>query len=180
MRMHSENRRSAAPGSTGLRRRDVLAGATLLVGATLAAAGAVAAQGREGHHATGAPGEGGGQHRYSEAKAFKKRAAVVAVANECIARGQACLSHCMETFVEGDTTMAECARAVQEMLVTCQAFAQLAANDSVVLKPVAAACVAVCEECEKQCREHGEHQPECRECADACADLVREAKKLLI
>jgi Cys-rich four helix bundle protein (predicted Tat secretion target) len=104
----------------------------------------------------------------------------VAVTNECIARGQACLSHCMETFVAGDTTMAECARAVQEMLVTCQAFGQLAANDSVVLRPMAQACIAVCEECEKQCRVHEDHQRECRECADACAELVREAKKLLV
>jgi len=86
----------------------------------------------------------------------------------------------METFVAGDTTMAECARAVQEMLVTCRAFAQLAANDSVVLPPMAKACIAVCEECEKQCRPHEEHQPECKDCADACVALVREARKLVV
>jgi Cys-rich four helix bundle protein (predicted Tat secretion target) len=177
--MMREDRPSEA-ASAGLRRRQVLMGATLLAGATLSAAGRAAASEEdkhEGHHATGAAGA---KHRYTEAKAFKKRAAVVAVANECIARGQACLSHCMETFVQGDTTMAECARAVQEMLATCQAFAQLAANDSVVLKPMSQACIAVCEECEKQCRVHEDHQPECKACADACADLVREAKKLLV
>jgi Cys-rich four helix bundle protein (predicted Tat secretion target) len=163
--------------AAGLRRREVLAGATLLAGAALAGAGGAAAGEHEGHAAAGAAGAG---PRYSEAKAFKKRASVVKVTNECIARGQACLSHCMETFVAGDTTMAECARAVQEMLVTCQAFGQLAANDSVVLRPMAQACIAVCEECEKQCRVHEDHQSECRACADACADLVREAKKLLV
>lgn len=174
-----EDRSTTQDADAGLRRRDLLVGATVLAGATLGAAGRAAAAEHEQHqhHALGAAG---GEHRYSEATAFKRRAGLVAVANECIARGQACLSHCMETFVQGDTTMAECARAVQEMLATCQAFAQLAANDSVVLKPMAQACIAVCEECEKQCRVHEEHQPECKACADACADLVREAKKLLI
>jgi Cys-rich four helix bundle protein (predicted Tat secretion target) len=160
----------------GLRRREVLAGATLFAGVALAGAGSAAGE-HEGHAAAGAGGAG---PLYSEAKAFKKRASLVNVTNECIARGQACLSHCMETFVEGDTTMAECARAVQEMLVTCQAFGQLAANDSVVLRPMAQACIAVCEECEKQCRPHEDHQPECRECAEACSALVKEAKKLLV
>lgn len=181
--MKLQDRPTPEAVAPGLRRRDVLMGATLLAGVTLTAAGRAVAEegeGHEGHHMTGAPGAPGAKHQYSEAKAFKKRAAVVGVANECIARGQACLSHCMETFVSGDTTMAECARAVQEMLITCQAFSQLAANDSVVLKPMAQACIAVCEECEKQCRPHEDHQPECKACAEACADLVREAKKLLV
>lgn len=159
-----------------LRRRDLLMGATLLAGATLGAAvSAAAADDPHQHHA---PDASASDRRYSEATAFKRRADLVAATNECVARGQACLSHCMETFVQGDTTMAECARAVQEMLATCHAFAQLAANDSVVLGPMAQACIAVCEECEKQCRVHEEHQPECKACADACAALVREAKKL--
>ncbi len=176
--MQIENRSEAEATDPHLRRRDVLMGATLLAGSTLGAAAARAADDtHEGHHAAG---ESGAEHRYTEAQAFKRRAGVVAVANECIARGQACLSHCMETFVAGDTTMAECARAVQEMLVTCQAFVQLAANDSVVLRPMAQACIAVCEECEKQCRPHEDHQPECKACADACVELVREARKLLV
>jgi Cys-rich four helix bundle protein (predicted Tat secretion target) len=160
-----------------MRRRAVLAGATWLAGATLGAAGSAAAGEHEGH-AAGSAGAAG--PRYSEAKAFKRRASLVAATNDCVSRGQACLSHCMETFVAGDTTMAECARAVQEMLATCQAFGVLAANDSVALRPMAQACIAVCEECEKQCRVHEDHQPECRECADACAALVREARKVLV
>jgi Cys-rich four helix bundle protein (predicted Tat secretion target) len=167
--------RSGRRGDPGLRRRDVLVGATLLAGAGLAAGGHAAAAEESKHE-----GHAGAERHYTEARAFKKRAAVVAVANDCIARGQACLSHCLETFVAGDTTMAECARAVQEMLLTCQAFAQLAANDSAVLKPMAQACIAVCEECERQCRPHADHQPECKACGEACLDLAREAKNLLV
>lgn len=169
------------PGMAGkqMRRRDVLAGVTLLAGATLAGAGRAAAEEHSGHHVTGAAGAADARHQYTEASAYKKRQSAVKAANECIATGQACLSHCMETFVAGDTTMAECARSVQEMIVTCQAFAQLAANDSVVLHPMAQACIAVCDECEKQCRVHEEHQAECRACADACAALVVEAGKIV-
>lgn len=174
--MRTEGRREGQAGTAGLNRRDVLAGATILAGATLAAVGNAA---EKHEHSAAAAGAAVAQHHYSEARAFKKHASLVAVTNECIAKGQACLSHCFETFVAGDTAMAECARAVHEMIATCQAFALLAANDSVVLRPMAQACIAVCEECEKQCRVHEEHQPECRACADACKDLVTEAKKLL-
>jgi Cys-rich four helix bundle protein (predicted Tat secretion target) len=116
------------------------------------------------------------KHVYTEAKAYKKRAALAKATSACIATGQACLSHCMETFLSGDTTMAECALAVQEMLAVCGAMETLAANDSGRLPAMARACIAVCEHCEKECRVHEAHQPECKACADACAALVKEAK----
>jgi hypothetical protein len=36
-----------------------------------------------------------------------------------------------------------------------------------------------CEECETARREHEEHPPEGKACADACAALVKESKKLV-
>lgn len=158
-----------------IRRRDVLAAAGALAavaGASLARAGE-----HQGHEKQGGSG-GRGEPRYFEAKAYKKRATLVGKVNECVAKGQACLSHCMETFLQGDTTMAECAVAVQEMLAVCGAMAQVAANDSKNLKAVSQACIAVCETCETICREHEKHQVECKECADACAALIREARKV--
>jgi len=116
---------------------------------------------------------------YTEAKAYKKRAALVEAANGCISTGRACLSHCMETFLAKDTMMAACALAVEQMLAVCPALATLAASDSKHLPVMAQACIAVCEDCERECRVHQEHQAECRNCADACAALIKEAKKVL-
>ena len=150
-------------------RRDVLIGAGAV--ASVAVAGATIAGAEEGAHTM--------EHKYFEAQAYKKHLALVAATNECIGKGQACISHCMETFLGGDTTMGKCAFAVQQMLPVCTAMAYLAAYDSKRLKPMAETCVGVCEDCEKECRVHQEHQPECRACADACAALIKEAKKLL-
>jgi Cys-rich four helix bundle protein (predicted Tat secretion target) len=162
-----------AAGETPIRpqtigRRELLAGA----GATavlMGAAGAGAAEQEQHSHGK----------RYFEAKAPRAHPALTAAANDCVATGQACISHCLETFRQGDTTMAECATAVQEMLPVCAALASLSASDSRHLKDLARACIPVCEGCEKECRVHEQHQPECKACADACAALVREAKKLL-
>jgi Cys-rich four helix bundle protein (predicted Tat secretion target) len=146
-------------------RRDVLVG----VGAASLAAAGVAIAGTE----TKSHG------KYFEAKAAKKHPALNTALDACITKGQACISHCMETFALGDTTMAACASAVQQMLPVCTATSYLAIYDSKRLEEMAQACVAVCEDCEKECRVHEEHQPECRACADACAAVIKEAKKLL-
>jgi Cys-rich four helix bundle protein (predicted Tat secretion target) len=119
------------------------------------------------------------EHHYSHAKAYKKHVALTAAANECTAKGEICISHCLETFMAGDTTMAECANAVQQMLPVCAAMAQLSTYDSAHLPALAKACIGVCEDCEKECRVHEEHQPECRDCADACAALIKEAKTVV-
>ena len=65
------------------------------------------------------------------------------------------------------------------VLFAMGALGYLAAYDSRHLKDLARACIPVCETCEKECREHEEHQAECKDCADACALVIREAKKLL-
>lgn len=154
--------------SGGVARRDVIIGGGLLA-AGLAAERAAGGE-HSGSHAT--------QHKYFDAKRYKKHAGLVAVTNACITRGDACLSHCMETFLAGDTTMAECAFAVQQMLEVCRAMSALAAADSKHLGAMAGTCVAVCEDCERECRVHEDHQPECKACADACAALVAKAKPL--
>jgi len=172
-------RTDRAPETSGraMSRRDVLTAATALAGA--AAVAGVAGADDPGEHASHqVAGFSGEEHEYFEAVAYKRRADLVAATNACIAKGQACISHCMETFLMDDTTMAECAMAVQEMLAVCNAMAHLAAYDSKNLGPMARACAAVCEECEKQCRVHEEHQEECRACAEGCAALLVELKKV--
>jgi Cys-rich four helix bundle protein (predicted Tat secretion target) len=157
----------------GISRRDLLLGAGAVASAVMAGSAFAAPE-------TGMPvGAQKMEHHYSHAQANKKHKALAAAANECTAKGEACISHCLETFLSGDTTMAECANAVQQMLPVCAAMSQLSMYDSKHLPALAQACVGVCEDCEKECRAHEEHQPECRECADACAALIKEAKKIL-
>lgn len=163
----STDDRAVPPSSPSLRRRDVLAGAAAL--ATIAVAGGARAAEETGHH---------GKHDYTPGVANKKHPALVAAGWDCIAKAQACLSHCMETFQAGDTTMAECAASVESMLPVCEALVHLALRDAKRLPLLARACVAVCEDCEKVCREHAEHQEECKACADACEKLAAEAKKI--
>lgn len=157
----------------GISRRDLLLGAGAVASAVVAGSAFAAPE-------TGMPvGAKKMQHHYSHAAAYKKHVALTAAANDCTAKGEICISHCLETFLTGDTTMAECAFAVQQMLPVCAAMAQLSNSDSKHLAAMAKTCIGVCEDCEKECRAHEEHQPECRDCADACAALIKEAKKAL-
>lgn len=173
-RVLGDSRSRLASSHSAFSRRDVLAGAGAIAGLAVAAnASAQSGAGKDPH-------AGHGAKRYFDAKAAKSHPALFAATGECIASGQRCLSHCLETFRLGDTTMAECASAVDEMLHVCTAMSYLTVADSKHLRAMADVCIAVCDSCEKACREHEEHQAECRECADACAALIREAKKLRV
>ncbi len=154
----------------GFSRRDVLfgAGAVASLAVTRAAFAADEKSSDHEHH----------EHHYTTGVANKKHPALVTAAYDCIAKGEACLSHCLETFRAGDTTMAECASSVEQMLPVCAAIAHLATRDSKHLAALARACIGLCEDCEKACREHAEHQAECKAAADACAKLVEEAKRV--
>lgn len=94
----------------------------------------------------------------------------------CLAKGHACLNHCINTLKAGDTSLAMCAVAVQETIAACGALGQLSAANSVHTKAFADACAAVCADCETECRKHAAKHEACAQCADACAALVREAK----
>lgn len=101
---------------------------------------------------------------------------VLDATNECTDKGQRCIAHCLVSFVEGDTELAKCASKVHEMQAICGAFSYLVAANSEYSKEYAKICISACEDCEKVCREHDEHF-ECKDCADACAALVKAIKK---
>ena len=158
-----------AAGFPTIGRRDLIAGAAALVGAAATTQAFAAAHEEHAGHGTG---------KYSEARAAKAHPEIVAALDACLGRGRVCFSHCLETFRGGDTTMADCAFAVEQMLHVCAATEALATYDSKHLKGLAAVCSDVCEDCEKECRVHEEHQPECKACADACADVVKALRRL--
>lgn len=99
---------------------------------------------------------------------------LVEAALECVARGQACISHCLDLMASGDTSVAECARSVNLMTPFCDSFARFAIADSKHLKDMAKMCIKVCEDGEKVCREHEDKHVECYECAQACKNSIEE------
>ena len=96
-------------------------------------------------------------------------------ANNCVDKGQRCITHCLVSFREGDVTLAECASKVHEMQAICSAFSYLLAANSEYIKAYAGICEKVCSDCEKECLKHKEHI-ECKACAEACAELVDQIK----
>lgn len=164
---------TAADARKTLGRRELLTGAGALAGMALAA-GPAFAKSHESHgkHA------GHDASEYSEAKAAKAHPKLVAATDECLRTGRDCFSHCLETFRDGDTKMADCAWSVEQMMQVCEAFGALASYDSTHLEEMASVCAKVCADCEKECRVHEKHQRECRRCADACAELIKQIKAM--
>ncbi|WJW75966.1 four-helix bundle copper-binding protein [Thiohalobacter sp. IOR34] len=140
-------------------RRDLLKGA-LASGVLLASSQSLASE--HMHHHAGNPHE-----------------ALIDTALDCLKKGQLCIDHCMELFKRGDTSVAECADSVQEMLAMCSALEKMAAYRSDRLKAVARVCADVCKVCEKACRKHEDKHAECKACADACADCIEACEKLI-
>jgi Cys-rich four helix bundle protein (predicted Tat secretion target) len=153
---------TSAATDVSLTRRQVLAAGALLAAA---AAGMASAAGPEhpGHVHGGA----------------KKYEALRTTALDCLKTGQTCLAHCMNTFKNKDTTLAECAQRVEELLATCTMMSQLAAFDSRHFKSFLSGCIDVCNDCERECRKHEKQHAECKACGDSCAACVKEMKPLL-
>ena len=100
---------------------------------------------------------------------------LLAAANNCVDKGQRCITHCLVSFREGDVSLADCASKVHEMQAVCSAFSYLLAANSEYVKAYAGICEQVCADCEKECLKHEEHI-ECKACADACAEIVDQIK----
>jgi Cys-rich four helix bundle protein (predicted Tat secretion target) len=102
--------------------------------------------------------------------------ALVNTIGDCISAGRVCLSHCLRLLGSGDTSMADCSKAVTDMLAICQASESLAAANSKHLKALAKVCIDGCTDCAKACTPHVGHHPECKACKEAC-DATIEAMK---
>lgn len=143
--------------SSGLTRRDVLLGMGAMASAAYAGA-AISAM----------PGHDHSQHS-------PQLPELLDATNDCVDKGQRCITHCLVSFREGDISLAVCASKVHEMQAVCNAFSYLLAANSVYVKAYAGICEQVCSDCENECLKHKEHV-ECKACADACAELVDQIK----
>jgi Cys-rich four helix bundle protein (predicted Tat secretion target) len=141
-------------------RRDFMAGQSALL-ATTYAADADAGPPRPPRHAAAGPDE----------PALK-------AASACVAAGQVCLQHCLGLLAAGDADLAECVRAVADMLAISAATQALAATGAPELKAQAAVARDAAARCEAACRRFAAQHPACRECAERCAHARGEYRRL--
>ena len=141
----------------GISRRQLLLGA-----------GAAAAMTYAGNALSAMPG-------HDHSKHTAQLPGLLDAVNGCVDKGQRCIVHCLVSFKEGDVKLADCANKVHEMQAICTAFSYLLAANSNYVKAYAGVCEQVCRDCEKECRKHEEHI-ECKNCAEACANVVDQIK----
>lgn len=139
-------------------RREFLVGATAAL--AMAAIPGIASTMHEHHHHGG--------HK-----------ALVDAAEECVATGKTCLNHCLVLLGDGDTSMKECSKNVNEMIPVCEAMATLALSDSKNLKAMAQLCLAACKDCKDACEEHIDKHQECKDCFEACKHSIEVVEAYL-
>ncbi|HXJ34916.1 MAG TPA: Csp1 family four helix bundle copper storage protein [Candidatus Eisenbacteria bacterium] len=96
----------------------------------------------------------------------------------CMRAGDACLQHCLDLLAKGDTSIADCAKSVTQMLGVCRGVGPLADARSKHLPAMARLCEAVCTDCAGECRKHAERHPICKTCLEACEKSAAAAKVL--
>lgn len=144
-----------------MNRREWLLGSAALAGAALVGNAQAEEHGIHTHH-----------------HAASGNAALAVTASDCIQKGEACLSHCLELLGEGDKEMAACAKSVNQMLALCGALQQLANQNSKLLPKLAALALDACNQCEEACKKHADKHQECKACGESCAACAKECKKL--
>ncbi|MBV8307624.1 MAG: four-helix bundle copper-binding protein [Gammaproteobacteria bacterium] len=99
-------------------------------------------------------------------------------AGACVARGQACLDHCLNLLGSGHQDLASCARSVTQMMSLCSALQNLANQDSKYLVKLASVTAEACQDCEDECRKHADKHEACKHCGESCAACYKECKQL--
>jgi len=100
---------------------------------------------------------------------------------DCLKKGEACYSHCLDMLAQGDTSMNNCHPSLQNMMAACTAMTKVGTYGSAKtqsIKHLAAACADLCKECADACKLHAEHavckscMEACNKCVDACNDVA--------
>jgi Cys-rich four helix bundle protein (predicted Tat secretion target) len=167
--IHTATEPQSAPG---LSRRDAL---VLTVAAT-ASAGTLA--GREAR-AEGEPDHSKMDHGAMDHGAHggaAKFESLIKSASDCIRTGEICAAHCIAS---GDPQLAACLKSVLTMMPMCDALVRLGALEAPRLKEVAKVCLAICEDCEKECKKHADKHATCKACMDSCTACAKECKAIV-
>ncbi len=104
---------------------------------------------------------------------------LIDAAGSCVMTGERCLAHCLVLLGDGDTSMAACSKAVNQMLAMCGALQDLAAQSSRLVPALAKVALDACSECEEACRKHAGKHAECKACGDACAECAKQCKAVI-
>jgi Cys-rich four helix bundle protein (predicted Tat secretion target) len=115
------------------------------------------------------------EHHHHHEGASKYQPLIDAAAS-CVVKGEACLAHCLVLLGEGDSSMADCAKAVNQMLATCGALQNLASQGSRLVGAMAKVALDACGECEQACKQHADKHAECKACMESCAECVKQCK----
>jgi len=145
-----------------MNRREILVGA----GAVLAAAAAHAQQKKApppakpadphaGHHGGASP--------------------LVDAAADCVKKGRVCLSHCLTLLGSGDTSVAGCAKSVNDMVALAEALVAVGGAGSKHTAALAKLTADVSRECEAECKKHADKHEVCKACMECCQRLVAAA-----
>ena len=118
------------------------------------------------------------EHDHHDHGAAAPYAKVAASALDCVATGDACIAHCFDSFIGGDTSLAVCAKKVDDLIAVCSTLAKLASNNSPNLLAYSKVAMQVCKDCEKECRKHADQHATCKACADSCAACAEQCGKL--
>jgi Cys-rich four helix bundle protein (predicted Tat secretion target) len=102
--------------------------------------------------------------------------ALISAAGDCVAKGDACLAHCLVQLGTGDKSLADCATAVNSLIPLCGALQRLAAQGSPFVVAQAKVTLESCTECEKVCRKHADQHAECKACMEACTECIKQCK----
>ncbi len=140
-------------------RRTLLLGGAALAGAAMM--GNVQAEEHHHHHDT------------------PMNAGLATATADCVQKGQICLNHCLELLGQGEKDMAECAKAVNQMLALCGALQALVNQNSRLVKNLAAVALEACKQCQEACKKHADKHEACKACGDSCAACAKECQKLL-
>lgn len=142
-----------------MNRRELLLGAAAIAAA--ATTGRVFAADMHEHH-----------HEMSA-----RNTGLIEAASDCVLKAQICLQHCLVLLGKGDTTMAACAKSASQVEAVCGALQKLAAAEAKSLPQMAKLAMAICKECEEECKKTEKH-PECKACKEACAACYKECEKI--
>ena len=103
---------------------------------------------------------------------------LIAATGDCVAKGEACLAHCLVLLGDGDKTMAGCSKAVNQMLALCGALQNLAAQGSRLTPGLAKVALDACTECENECKKHEDKHAECKACRESCTECIKQCKAI--
>jgi len=119
-----------------------------------------------------------GSHSHAANSTDNAYEAARKAAGHCVSAGQVCLTHCITLLSKGDTSMKDCAVAVNQMLALCGAIQNLAAQNSRLTPALAKVCVEACKQCAQACKAHAAHHAECKACYESCLNCIQACEKI--